>query len=704
MIDVESLANNDIFFSNCNFTRMHNFKQEGKISLNPEEYYSQHALSIYYRIGCDGYLTDINPTFTVSFVDSDFRQIDHYRKLISIDIIHVELLTSCYYNENGFILIILRNVTFYDNLSVLVNVTAVSMNYEPPISIITEDVFHIEENMLEDKPLIFLKNVQMQFCGVTRFVRNYFFTSIITIIHSDSSKIIFTNTTVFHQNELCMYLLNLNGKWLDILLAEHANVTISYNQLENEIISISKVYNNPFPLCIFQFNSNFYQNFSINIFNNTERSVDPNRSNSTINKFTSHCKLHMGKHYHVNDSLTIYKQVMKQSYDNYPLGIHTDICYCPTPNNSNCSVDWLGIVYPGQTLTVNLCLHMPYNNKESRILWVETYNDHLPPTACKVYSLIESKQKFHGKLSKVNFTIASNYSTRCELFLTTQPDLYTHYEGFYIQMLPCPLGFALHNDICECDPILYPYTEKCVINYQAVKRLSNCWISGNTRENSSKYYVANNCPVFYCSQTATMINVQKPDVQCHQHRIGTQCSQCKPGYSLVLGSSKCTKCTNAHLAFIAVLIFNGLLLCVVIFVLNLTVTVGMLNGIILYTHLIQINDLSLHLQSRLVKPLFAYASIINLTSYFEMCIYDGMDMYVKTWIHLAYPTYIVLIACIFIVACRISSKLFWLTHNRSLPILATLFVLTYTKLLQAVSSVFLYTTITSLPSMQFHVV
>ena len=121
-------------------------------------------------------------------------------------------------------------------------------------------------------------------------------------------------------------------------------------------------------------------------------------------------------------------------------------------------------------------------------------------------------------------------------------------------MLPCPLGFALH----KCDPILYPYTEKCVINYQVVKRLANCWISGNTRENSSKYYVAKNCPFFYCSQTATMINVQEPDVQCHQHRTGTLCSQCKPGYSLVLGSSKCTNCTNAHLAFIALIIFNGL--------------------------------------------------------------------------------------------------------------------------------------------------
>ena len=160
MIDVESLANNDIFFSDCNFTHMNNFNQDKKFSLNPKEYYSQHALGVYYRIDCDGYLTDldVNPTSTISFVDSNFRQIDHYPKLISIDILHVELLTSCYYKKDGFILIVLRNVAFYDNLSVLVNITAVSMNYEPPISIITEDIFHIEENMLEDKPLIYLKN------------------------------------------------------------------------------------------------------------------------------------------------------------------------------------------------------------------------------------------------------------------------------------------------------------------------------------------------------------------------------------------------------------------------------------------------------------------------------------------------------------------------------------------------------------------
>ena len=424
---------------------------------------------------------------------------------------------------------------------------------------------------------------------------------------------------------------------------------------------------------------------------------------------TSHCKLKTGKeglNNHFVDSLIVFQQVIKYNYRYqhlYPLGVHTDICYCPTNTDYNCSVDWLGKVYPGQILTVDLCL--PYNNEERRILFVESFNDYLPPTHCKVYSQIESKQTFYGKLSrKVNFTIASNHPSRCELFLTAQPNLYMHYDAFYIQILPCPLGFALHNDTCDCDPQLGPYTEKCIINYQAVQRLANCWISGSTGDNATKYYVAKYCPVNYCFHQISLIDVQKPDTQCQQHRTGMLCSQCYAGYSLVFGSSKCKRCTNAHLTFIALILFNGLLLFFIIFLLNLTVTIGAINALILYIHTIQINYYSLSLQNRLIKPLYFYIKMASLGSYFEMCIYDGMDIYAKKWIQLVYPTYLVLIACVFIVVSRYSNKLFWLTHKRSLPVLVTIFVLTYSSIFQAISDVFHYTTITSLPSMQFRIV
>ena len=53
------------------------------------------------------------------------------------------------------------------------------------------------------------------------------------------------------------------------------------------------------------------------------------------------------------------------------VGIHTTICYCPPSLHYNCSVDQLGPVYPGENLTVDLCL--PYNDEEIGILYVETY-------------------------------------------------------------------------------------------------------------------------------------------------------------------------------------------------------------------------------------------------------------------------------------------------------------------------------------------
>ena len=700
MIDVGPLANSVISLNNCIFKdiRMHG------IPLKTGQLFLQYVLSIYYTVHCDHCL--IRSDTLVSFEDCDFKNItnNEYHDEHKNAIIFVEAAAINCSQANGSAMFIkFRNILFYDNLFTLINVTstAQSLFNEPLISILVDDKFLVTGNM--GKQLICLNTVQVYFNGVTKFITNIFS----TIIYSDSSKLIFTNTVVFHRNEECNYLISLNRKWLFILLVEQVNVTISFNKLRNEIISVSKVYNYPFPYCIFQLSSNFYQNFSINLFNNTENLVNSNRSNSTINKLTSHCKMNYEiKLYDVEDPLTIYKQITKhkQKYQHhYPLGIHINICYCPSFEDYDCSVDQLGKVYPGQTLTVDLCL--PYNDEKYGIVYVETFNDNLPPTACKIYSQTESKNIFNWQQGKkVNFTIKSNCPTRCELFLTAQPDLYTYYDAFYIQLLPCPLGFMLQNDVCNCDTILGPYIEWCSINYQTVKRLTGCWISGNTLNNSTKYYVANNCPIFYCSQVATMINVQDPDTQCQQHRTGSLCSQCIRGYSLVLGSSKCKRCTNAHLAFSVLILLNGLLVILIVLCLNLTVTRGTPNALILYVNVIQINNSSLHLQSRLINILSAYVTIVNLGSYFEMCIYDGMNVYAKKWIQLVFPTYLILVAFLFIVASRYSNKLFWLTHNRSLPVLATLFVLTYTYVLQTISSVFLLTTITSLPNNDYRVV
>ena len=76
-----------------------------------------------------------------------------------------------------------------------------------------------------------------------------------------------------------------------------------------------------------------------------------------------------------------------------------------------------------------------------------------------------------------------------------------------------------------------------------------------------------------------------------------------------------------------------------------------------------------------------------------------MNDYAKMWLQLAFPAYLILIATLLIIASRHLTTVQRITALRALPVLATLFLLSYTKVLRTVSSVlFYYSTITHLPS------
>ena len=71
----------------------------------------------------------------------------------------------------------------------------------------------------------------------------------------------------------------------------------------------------------------------------------------------------------------------------------------------------------------------------------------------------------------------------------------------------------------------------------------------------------------------------------------------------------------------------------------------------------------------------------------ETCFVNGLTAFWKTWLQYVFPFYIFLIAGLIIVAARYSSRLTKLFGSRVVPLLATLFLLSYMKLLRtAVSS------------------
>ena len=136
-----------------------------------------------------------------------------------------------------------------------------------------------------------------------------------------------------------------------------------------------------------------------------------------------------------------------------------------------------------------------------------------------------------------------------------------------------------------------------------------------------------------------------------------------------------------------------------LFVLNLTVTDGTINGFILYANIISVNTPMFFTELNHFTPAYTFISLANLDLGIQTCFYNGMDEYAKMWLQLAFPFYLIFIATLIIITSRYSTKIQRLTARRALPVLATLFLLSYTKILRIVSSVlFSYSTITHLPS------
>ena len=345
-------------------------------------------------------------------------------------------------------------------------------------------------------------------------------------------------------------------------------------------------------------------------------------------------------------------------------------------------------------LQVELCV--PCSDQYS-VLYAEIHNTLLPGSVCKLAHQTEIVNIITNNSEMVSYTIVSEANHSCELFLTVSPFLYHIYEVFVVQLLPCPIGFTLQNGVCDCDPHLPTDIDTCYIDQSAIRRPANTWIS-YTRSSTSKYLISD-CPMDYCLPFSSNVNLLHPDTQCQFNRTGILCSQCQHHLSMVFGSSRCMECTNVHVLITIIVIVAGIVLVVLLYVLNLTVTKATISRIILYSNIISINNSVFLVNDKIFKPLQIFISFANLDLGIETCFYNGMTSYVKMWLQLFFPIYLIFIAFLIIIVSRYSTRMLRWTYRRSLPVLATLFLLSYTGVLRTVLTVlFSYSTITHLPS------
>ena len=207
----------------------------------------------------------------------------------------------------------------------------------------------------------------------------------------------------------------------------------------------------------------------------------------------------------------------------------------------------------------------------------------------------------------------------------------------------CPIGFEVSNTSeyscdCKCHHKVQYFARECNIKESSFFREDTFWIEHINYSGHQGYISYPHCPFDYCrpSKPGVWINLNIPcgaDDQCVLHRTGVLCGMCKPGYSLSVGSSRCMTCHRWYKLSTVLLCLGivvlGIVLVGLILVLDLTVAVGIINGLVFYANLIATNS-SLLLPFAQPNIFTVFIAWLNLSIGFDMCFYAGQNYFVTT--------------------------------------------------------------------------
>ena len=262
-----------------------------------------------------------------------------------------------------------------------------------------------------------------------------------------------------------------------------------------------------------------------------------------------------------------------------------------------------------------------------------------------------------------------------------------------IEFLSCPIGFeqSLDNGTCVCNEIIENKVN-CDINNEEYpfSRTGDSWIAYNKANRC--FILQDNCPFDYCKSGMVSFSATNPQLQCALNRTGTLCGECQSGLSLVLGSNKCQRCTNVYLLLFPVFMISGVLLIAALIFFDITVASGRINGLLLYVNIVKMNE-SIFLPNGSMPVLRQFIAWLNLDLGIDTCFCNGLDAYWKTWIQFVFPFYLWILAFGMIMGCRHSVRFSRLCGQNAVPVLATLLLMSYNKIIFGIKDVLMYETL-----------
>ncbi len=251
-----------------------------------------------------------------------------------------------------------------------------------------------------------------------------------------------------------------------------------------------------------------------------------------------------------------------------------------------------------------------------------------------------------------------------------------------VEVVPCPVGYKLSQftGVCECIKVISEYGV-CFDTEMVVERAGSVWIGYDDELNCT--LVNSNCPFDYCLSSNENVSTTSPDEQCALNRAGRLCGACDKNMTLVLGSNACRECFNdAYILSVILFALAGVALVAFLFLVNFTVSVGTINGLVFFANVIKLYEPLFRADS--IPVLSQFISWINLDFGVEICFHANMKACEKHSVQFIFPFYLWGIIVTIIIVSKYSSKVAKLVGKNGIPVLATLLLLSFNKILRTV--------------------
>ena len=422
--------------------------------------------------------------------------------------------------------------------------------------------------------------------------------------------------------------------------------------------------------------------------------------------YTSAAFIYKGEKFRISKSYQIFKSIFNMTEQSGSSNISSNprgVCFCDIQKGEQCRVvDANLLKYPGQTFNLSLTAVGQLNGSTNGLIDAKVVGHY----DNKLASFNSLSAKFNVQQHCINLTYVaySNQTNMTVSFTVISYDVNTYYDSInaslFLSLLQCPFGFKLTETppyTCTCDPLLQNHSDNivCDIDKQIIYIKDQLWFGcdSNAEKLSKCNLAVNSHCLHFCRSHIRSVNIRdlaSIDNQCLLNRTGILCGACKPGYSHILGSlTECRVCSSKNLFFLLPLFLSsGIIIIILLTALNLTVTEGMLNGLITYTNIIYTRrDLfsgSSSLHFTYGKFCEVFIAWLNFDIGIELCFYEGMDAYQKLWLLYGFAFYLLALQITIIMLCRRFTSFTRLCGKNVVKVLATLIYLMYSPLIYAI--------------------